>query len=80
MEILGKRIKVRLVNNAKYYEKYGRKPSFVSQKIFSKNIVAIREIKLVVMIDKPICIGFSSLDLHKLQMYELHYKYIGKIR
>ena len=80
MEILGKRIKVRLVNNAKYYKKYGRKPSFVSQKIFSKNIVAIREIKLVVMVDKPICVGFSSLDLRKLQMYEFHYKCIGKIR
>ena len=80
MEILGKRVKVRLVNNAKYYEKYGRKPSFVSQKIFSKNIVAIREIKLVVMVDKPICVGFSSLDLRKLQMYEFHYKYIGKKR
>ena len=53
---------------------------FVSQKIFSKNIVAIREIKLVVMVDKPICVGFSSLDLRKLQMYEFLYKYIGKIR
>ena len=53
---------------------------FVSQKIFSKNIVAIREIKLVVMVDKPICVGFSSLDLRKLQMYEFHYKCIGKIR
>ena len=35
---LRKRIKVRLVNNAKDYKKYVNRPSFVSQKIFSKNI------------------------------------------
>ena len=34
---LRKRINVRLVNNAKDYKKYVSKPSFVSQKAFSKN-------------------------------------------
>ena len=36
-----KRINVRLVNNTEDYKKYVSKPSFVSQKIFSKNFVAI---------------------------------------
>ena len=36
-----KRINVRLVNNNKDYKKYVSKTSFDSQKIFSKNIVAI---------------------------------------
>ena len=40
MENLMKRINVRLVNNAKDYVRYVSKPSFVSQKIFSKNFVA----------------------------------------
>ena len=35
MENLSKRINFRLNNNAKAYKKYVRKPSFVSQKIFS---------------------------------------------
>ena len=35
---------VRLVNNAKDYTKYISKSSFVLQKIFSKNFVAIHEI------------------------------------
>ena len=47
MENLRKRIKVRLVNNAKDYKIYVSKPSFVSQKILSKYFVAILEIKLV---------------------------------
>ena len=59
MENRRKRVNVRLVNNAGDYKKYVRKPSFVSQKIFSKNSVAIYEIKSILTLDKPICIGFS---------------------
>ena len=47
MDNLRKRISVKLVNNAKDYTKYVRKPSFVSQKIFSKYFVAIHQIKSV---------------------------------
>ena len=43
MENLRKRIRVRLVTNAGEYKEYVSKPSFVSQKIFSKNFVAIYE-------------------------------------
>ena len=44
IENLRKIMNVRLVNNAGDYKKYVSKPSFVSQKIFSKNFVAIHEI------------------------------------
>ena len=67
MESLRKRIDVRLVNNAKDYKKYVRKPIFLSQKIFSKNFVAIYETKPVLTIDKPIYAQFSILD--SLQFY-----------
>ena len=76
MENLRKRISVKLVNNAKDYVKCIRKPSFVSQKIFSKHFVAIHEIKPVLTLNKPISVGFSILDLSKYLMYEFHYKYI----
>ena len=74
MENLRKRAKIRLVNNVKDYKIYVSKPSFVSQKIFSKKFVAIHEIKPVLTLDKPIYV--SILDLRKLLMYEFHYKYI----
>ena len=76
MENLRKRTSVKLVNNAKGYVKCISKQSFVSQKIFTKNIVAIHEIKPVLTLNKPIYVGFSILDLSKLLMYEFHYKYI----
>ena len=63
MENLRKGISVKLINNAKDYVKCISKPSFVSQKIFSKNFVATQEIKPVLTLNKPIYVGFSILDL-----------------
>ena len=76
MENLKKRKNVRLVNNAKVYKKDISKPSFVSQKMFSKNFVAIHEIKPVLTLHKPIYVGFSILDLSKYLMYDFHCKYV----
>ena len=78
MENVRKRTNVRLVNSVKDYMKYTSKPSFVSQKIFSKTFVAIREIKPVLTPDKPIYVGFSILDLSKLLMCEFRYCYIKR--
>ena len=52
------------------------KPRVVSQKIFSKNFVAIHEIKPVLTLNKPIYVGFNILDLSKYLMYEFYNKYI----
>ena len=71
-----KRISVKLVNNSKDSIKCISKRSFVSQKLYSKNFVAIHDIKTVLVLNKPICVGFSILDLSKFFMYEIHYKYI----
>ena len=73
-ENLRKRVRARLVNNFGDYKKW---VSFVSQKIFSRNFVAIHEIKPVLTLDKPIYVGFSILDLSRLLMYEFHYNYIA---
>ena len=74
---LRERVKVRLVSNAKEYKKYVRKPSFVSQKMFSNNFVAFYEIKSDLTLDKQIYVGFDILDLSKLLMDEFHRKYLG---
>ena len=80
IENLRKRINAKLVNNAKDYKKYISRPSFVSQKFFNKNLVAIHEIKVPVLtLDKPIYVEFSILDSNKLFVYEFHYNYIKKI-
>ena len=53
MENLRKRINVRLVN---------------THKQFDKNYAAIHEIKPVLMLNKPIYVGFTVLELSKWMM------------
>ena len=55
----------------------GEQTKFASQKIFSRNFVAIHEIKLVLTFDKPVYLQLSILDLSKLLMNKFHYVCIG---
>ena len=68
LENLRKKISVKLINYAKDSVRYISKPNFVSQKIFSKNFVAIHEIKPVLTLNKPTSVGFRILDLSKSLM------------
>ena len=76
MENLRKRISFRLINNPKRYIKWVSRPSFILQKIFSKNFVVIHQISPVLTLNKPIYIGFSILELSNLLMYRFHYEYV----
>ena len=76
MENLRKRINVRFVNNKKDFLKYTSKPTYVTHKLFNENFAAIHEIKPVLIINKPIYVGFTILDLSKWLMYDFHYNFI----
>ena len=78
MENLRKRINVRLVNNEKDFLKYTSRPTYVIYKLFDKDFAAIHEIKPVLMLNKPICVGFTVLELSKWMMYDFHYNFIKK--
>ena len=78
MENLWKRIKVRLVNNAGDFLKYTSRPTYITCKIFSEHFAAIHEIKPVLMLNKPIYVGFTVLELSKWLMYDFHYNFIKK--
>ena len=78
MENLRKRINVRFINNEKDFLKYKSKPTYVTHKLFSKNFAAIHEVKQVVVLNKPIYVGFTVLDLSKWLMDDFHYNFIKK--
>ena len=65
IENLRKRINVRLVNNEKDFLKYTSRATYITHNFFRKDYAAIYEIKPVVILNKPIYIGFTVLDLSK---------------
>ena len=76
MENLRKRINVRLINNPEDFLKYTSKPTYITHKVFGKDSGAIHEIKPVLILKKPIYVGFTVLDLSKLKMHGFHYNFI----
>ena len=73
-----KRVNIKLINNEKKYLKVVSRPSFVSQKFLDKNLEAVHKIKPVLLLNKPIYVGFSILELCKMIMYDWHYNYFVK--
>ena len=56
--------------------KYTSRPTHITYKRFGKYYAAIREIKPVLILNKPIYVRFTVLDLSKWKMYDIHYNFI----
>ena len=78
MENLRKRINVRLVNNDKDFLKYTSRSTYVTHKSFDKDYAATHEVNSVLVLNKPIYIGFTVLELSKWMMYDFHFNFIKK--
>ena len=76
MENIRKRVDVRLVTSKEKLSKLASKPTFVSTKIFNKNLVAVHKIRETLTMNRPAYIGMCILDLSKTLMYDFHYNYI----
>ena len=65
-------------NFQKDFVKYTSRPTHISHKVFDKNYAAIYEIKPVLTLNKPICVGLTVLELSKWLMFDFHYNFIKK--
>ena len=63
------------MSNAKYFLKYTIRPTYVPHKLFDEGYAAIHEIKPVLMLNKPVYVGFTDLELSKWMMYDFHYNF-----
>ena len=70
---LRNRIDVKLVSNKKDYLKWAPKPSYMTCKITDNDLVAIRQGKVILTLNKPAYIGMYILELSKVLIYEFHY-------
>ena len=73
-----KRMNVRLVNNEKDFLKYTSRATYIGYKKFGKDYAVIHETKPVLILNKPIYIGYTVLHLSKWKMYDFHYNFIKK--
>ena len=85
MKNLRNRIAVRLPNREKNYLKWISNPSYMTQKIFNNNLIAVLKSKVMLRFNKPAYVGMCILDFIKELMYEFHYdsiknKYGSKAR
>jgi hypothetical protein len=78
LECLRKRVLVEIVTDIERLIKLIAKPTFVSFKIFTEDVVAVHMKKKKILLNKPIIVGFCILDLAKLEMYSFYYKYLKK--
>ena len=58
--------------------KYTSRPTYIGYKKICKDYAATHEIKPVLILNKPIYIGCTVLDLSKWKMYDFHYNFIKK--
>ena len=78
LNMSGKRINVKLINDKRKYLKIINRHHFVSQKIIDKIFIAVHCKKKVITLNKPIYSGFCILELSKLLMYQFNYDYVLK--
>ena len=76
MENMRKRIKIRVVKNAKDFIKYTSKPTCINWKVFENNLAAIHEKKISLTLNKLIYVGFTVLEINKWKMYNFHYNFM----
>ena len=62
-----------LAHSEEKLRKYVAKPSFVRVQIFNEDLVGVHNKQVNLLLNKPIYVGQTILDLSKRLMYDFHY-------
>ena len=76
MENVRKYKRIELVTSKQRFQKLTKDPLYIRHSVFSEDLVAVHREKRAALLNKPIAIGFSILDISKVLMYEYHYEYM----
>lgn len=79
MENLRNRVNINLVHTEQRLKKLCAKPSFDRFKIFNDDLVGVENKKVKLLLNKPVYIGQTILDLSRLVMYDFHYNFMKKL-
>ena len=84
MEDVRKRVNIKLVTEPPIFKKHVAKVSYKRSVVFTNNeeaeeyFAGMDTRRVSVVLDKPIYMGFTFLELSKLHMYKLHYHHMMK--
>ena len=78
MENLRNRVDIKLIQTEKKLKKYCAKPSFHRVQIFNNDLVGVENKKVTLLLNKPVYVGQTILDLSKIEMYNFHYNVMKK--
>ena len=73
MENLRNRVDIKLVNNEDRLKKYTSRPSFERFQIFNEDFVGVENKTTNLLLNKPVYVGATILELSKIVMYDFHY-------
>ena len=76
MENIRKHRNIKLVTTEEKYLRTAMKPNFKSGVLFGENLMGCEMAKIKVVMNKPVYLGQTILDLSKIVMYEFHYDYM----
>lgn len=76
MENLRKRVDIQLIHRERRLLKVTAKPGFKSFKIFNDDLASVELTKQKLVLNRPIYVGFSILEMSKVLMYDFHYNHI----
>ena len=66
LENLRKRINLKLTSHEDIYTKHASTANFISGKMFNDNLFAVNRIKEELVLNRPVYVGITILDLSKL--------------
>ena len=76
MENVRKHRDIKLVTTERTRNNLVSEPNYHTTKFFTENLLAIEMEKSEILMNKPVCLGLSTLELSKILMYEFWYDYV----
>jgi hypothetical protein len=76
IENIRNRVDIQLVKSNTQAKKLAAKPNYSHCTIFDENLIAVHMKKTKLIMNKPVYLGMSILDISKTLMYKFHYNYI----
>lgn len=79
MENVRTYVDINLITDPEIFLRSVANPRYDSSVIFNENLVAVKMKKYSTMLNKPIYVGFTVLELSKHLMYDFHYNHIHRM-